>query len=133
MPMVRGGDQKRVNVFAGDDLLEVAVAFAVVVLVVLIHSSARLFQVGVHHIADGHHLCVFLVEEVPHVPLSLRSQADAADHNAVARRDLARLAKRRGRSQGRKSGGAHGQPRGLFQETAAGEEVCFHSKSMQWH
>ena len=132
MPMVRGGNEKRVNVFAGDDFAEVAVLLAVVILVVLVDPGARLFEMRGHHIADGHYLRVLLVEEVAHVPLSLRPHADAADDNAVARRDLARFAERGSGNQGRKSGGSQGQPGGLFQEITAGEEARFHIRCSLW-
>ena len=41
-----------------------------------------------HDIAHGDDLGVLLIEEVAHVSLPLRADADAADGNAVAGRDL---------------------------------------------
>ena len=78
-----------VNVLAGDQFTEVGVGGAVVVLVVLVDAVAGLVEVVFHDVAHGDDPGVFLIEEVAHVPLPLRPDADAADGDAVAGRDLA--------------------------------------------
>ena len=116
VPMVGCGDQHGIDVFAGEQLAEVAIRSAVLVLIMLVDAVARLLEVAGHDIAHGDNLGVLLIEEVAHVPLSLRADTDAADGNAVAGGDAARFAQGRSGYEGRKRRGGERQPGGLLQE-----------------
>ena len=75
---------------------------------------------GGHDIADSDDLGVLLVEEIAHVALTLRPQANAADNNALAGGDAARSAEHGTGSQNRVSGGSECQASGLFEEISSG-------------
>ena len=124
VPVIGRGDENGVNVLTSEQLAEVGVGGAVFVLVVLIDAVAGLFEVLFHDVADGDDPGVFLVQEIAHVPLPLRADADAADDNAAAGRDVAGPAKRGGGRKRGQCGGRKCEGGGLFQELAA-----FHRKS----
>ena len=105
VPMIGRGDEAGIDVLAGDQLAEVAISSAVLVLVMLVDSIARLLEVAGHDIAHRDDLGVLLIEEVAHIPLSLRADANAADRNAVAGRDPTGLAQGGSGNERRKSRG----------------------------
>jgi hypothetical protein len=127
MPVIGRSDEDGVNVLPGEQFAEVGIGGAGVVLVVLVDAVAGLVAVLFHDIADGDDLGVLLVQEIAHVPLALRADADAADSDAVARSGFAGSPERGGGRERGQCGGGEGECSGLPEELAPGGGVGLHN------
>jgi hypothetical protein len=85
VPVVGGGDQDTVDVFAVEQLCEFGAGFGVVVLVGLVDLAFCTCEGVLFDVAEGEHLAVLLREEVPHDPPALGAGADTADTDPVVR------------------------------------------------
>ena len=126
VPVIGCRDEESVDVFPGDNLAEVAISGAIVVLIALVDRRASLFELVLFHIAHSHNLGVRLVQKVAHVPPPLRPDANAADDDAVAGRHLALFAQRGSGDDRRKRSGRNCQAGGLHQELPSCRVVGFH-------
>jgi hypothetical protein len=103
VPMVGRRDEHSVNVLPRQQLPEVSIGNAILVLVAFIDLVERRLQIPLGDIANGHHLRIRLGQGIPHNAAPLRAHTNAAHHHAVAGRRAACLAQGRGRDHGRKS------------------------------
>ena len=87
MPMIGCGDEASVDIFSREELAEVAVFGATLILISLVYSGTCLLELVRFYIANGDHLRVLLIQKTTHIPLSLRTEADATDGNPVAGRN----------------------------------------------
>ena len=70
---------------AAEQLAEVLVALAVLVLVVLVDALDGLLEMALVHVGDGHHPAVLLAEEGVQVAFALPADADAAHDDLLGR------------------------------------------------
>ena len=89
MPVIRSRDTDSIDVFTPQELLEMAVALAVLALVAFVDLVLRMVHIVLVDIANGDDLNIFVANEGAHVAAADAADPDVSDDNPLTGSDSA--------------------------------------------